>query len=93
MPVKMDLDTMTPLPPRAVEAWLAVSVLHAENGHVTIRDVQSRMDLHSPDTALKWLRVARDFGMVDWADRLSGTLRPTMRIVLGPRDLDVDGDL
>lgn len=83
---------MTPIHPQAVRAWLAVSALSRTQSTVTVRDVAAEMGLSSPYSAHKWLMAARRLGMVDWRDNKAGTLHPTMVMVLGPEDLDVDRD-
>jgi hypothetical protein len=67
---------------RATRAALAVY-----SGARTVRAVRAAIGIDSTATAFLWLADAREAGLVAWEPRKSGTLRPTVVVVMSEREL------
>jgi hypothetical protein len=67
--------------PAATRVLMALIRVYARDGRATVRSVAAEVDLGA-STTLAHLRRLRRFGLVDWADGQTGTLRPLVGPVL-----------
>lgn len=68
-------------PPQAARPALAAVVAAVLHGAINPRQVQEACGFDSMSTAFRWMRKARDLGLVAWEDHHANTLRPAIEVV------------
>lgn len=74
-------DSMSP---GVTRTMIAVMVLHARFGRVTVREVMLLTGRTTPSVAHAHLNTLRSNGLVDWIDGQQATIHPTVEVVEGP---------